>query len=90
MLSFQNNKICELPKFKFNTLLSLNLNNNEIEKLENDDFERSELPSLEKLFLGSNAIKAWPEDICLEKLLKLNLSDNQLTNFVNINRDTVP
>lgn len=88
-LNFHNNQITELPRLTFNTLTVLNLDQNNISTLD-EEFERSDLPSLERLFLRGNKLKSWPEDLYLDKLSKLNLAENQLTDFVNINKATLP
>ena len=71
-----------------NSLTSLTVDSNQIIGLQ--EFEKSDLPSLEKLMMRNNKIKEWPEDIYFDKLVKLNLSENQLKNFKNINEDTTP
>ena len=40
--------------------------------------------------MRGNKLKTWPEDLYLDKLSKLNLAENQLTEFININKNSVP
>lgn len=87
-LKLQNNQISALPKFEWKTLNFMSLESNKISDL--SEFALSNLPSLDKLHLRNNKITEWPANIYLDKLTKLGLSENLLTNFKSINSDTVP